>query len=149
MHTLTVHLWFNGNASEAITFYERAFGAKLAAPPNTGPEGEVLHAMLRIGDSHFMLADAMPGSERGPESFSTAGLWLYVEDCDGLYQRATENGCTVIYELMDAFWGDRMGKVRDPFGHCWAIATHKWDMSPEEIRQGQDAWLKSNRSPEP
>jgi PhnB protein len=143
MHTLTTHLWFNGNASEAVEFYQKAFGAELAAPVATGPGGKgVMHAMLKIGDSHIMMADAWPGNwEKGPESAATAGLWIYVKDCDALFARATEAGCEPIMPAMDAFWGDRMGKVKDPFGHCWAIATHQWVLTPEEIEQRHQEWM--------
>ncbi len=89
-----------------------------------------------------MMADAWPRSwEKGPESSATAGLWVYVKDCDALYERASMAGCEVLMSMMDAFWGDRMGKVKDPYGHCWAIATHKWDLTPEEMKQRQEKWL--------
>lgn len=145
MSTVTVHLWFNGNCGEALAFYQKALGAEISAPPVHGPDGKsVLHAMVTLGDSKIMMADGMPGQlEQGPAGSSTAGLWLYVEDCDALYKRALDAGCEVIYEMMDAFWGDRMGKVKDPFGHCWAIATHKWVLTPEEMGARQAEWEKS------
>ena len=148
MHTLTPHLWFNGNCQEAVAFYQKALGATLTAPVVMGPGGSsVLHAMLAIGDSPFMLADAWPGTwEKGPDGSSTVGLWVYVEDCDALFKRAADAGCETEFEMMDAFWGDRMGKVRDPFGHCWAIATHKLVLTPEEIEEGQQAWLQTLES---
>ncbi|NJK86239.1 MAG: hypothetical protein HC906_09965 [Bacteroidales bacterium] len=100
--------------------------------------------MIKIGDSNIMMADAWPGSwETGPVNNATAGIFLYVEDCDTVYKSAVDNGCEVINEMMDAFWGDRMGKVKDPFGHCWAIASLKWIMTPEEIMRGQEEWLKT------
>lgn len=145
MHTLTAHLWFNGNCLEAIEFYQKAFGAELVTPAVTGPNGKgVMHAMLKLGSSHLMMADAWPGGwESGPKAGATAGLWLYVEDCDALFQRATKAGCEVVMPLMDAFWGDRMGKLKDPFGHGWAIATQKWVLTPEEMQARQQDWLKS------
>ena len=145
MHTATPYLWFNGNCAEAIQLYQKAFGAKLSGEVATGPGGDgVMHAMLRIGDANLMMADAWPGSwEKGPETAATMGLWLYVEDCDALFERAAGAGCEVVMPMMDAFWGDRMGKVKDPFGHCWAIATHKWEYTPEEIEQGMQEWLAS------
>jgi uncharacterized glyoxalase superfamily protein PhnB len=148
MNTLTTHLWFNGNCAEAVEFYQRAFGAELAEPVVPGPDGKgVMHAMLRFGDSHVMMADAWPGSwETGPEGSATAGLYVYVDDCDRLFKRATEAGCDVIFPVNDMFWGDRMGKVKDPFGHCWGIATHKWVYTPEEMQRGQEDWLKSLKS---
>ena len=107
-------------------------------PAVPGPDDTVLHSMLRIGDTNLMLADAFPGTwERGPDGASTAGLWIYVEDCDALFKRAVDAGCEVLMPMEDAFWGDRHGKVKDPFGHCWAIASHKWVYSPEEMAERQ------------
>lgn len=145
MHSLTPHLWFNGNCKAAVEFYQKAFGAELLAPVAFDSHNEfVCHAMLRIGNSNFMMADAWPGSpERGPEGFANVGMWLYVKDCDALFEQACAAGCEVIMPIMDAFWGDRMGKVRDPFGHCWAIATHKLVMTKEEIEQGMKEWEDS------
>jgi len=145
MHTITMHLWFNGNCKKAIDFYEKVFEAKSVAPPVPTPDGKgVMHAMLKIGDSNLMMADAWPKNwEQGPKSSATASLWLYVEDCDALYDRAVEAGCEVVEEMMDAFWGDRNGKVKDPFGHCWSIASNKWIVTPEEMQEGMNEWLKS------
>jgi len=69
-----------------------------------------------------------------------------VADCDAVFQRATKAGCEVLFPINDMFWGDRMGKVKDPFGHAWGIATHKWDYTPAEMQKGQDEWLRSMRS---
>ena len=145
MHTLTPHLWFAGNCTEAIAFYQRALGAEPVGEVAHSPDGKsVWHAMLKLGDACFMLADAMPGAwEQGPRESATAGLWVYVADCDALFRRALDAGCEQVWELMDAFWGDRMGKVKDPFGHCWAIATHQWDLTPEEVEERMQAWLKT------
>lgn len=145
MHTVTANLFFNGNCSEAIDFYKKAFNAELVGDAVYSPDGKtVMHAMLKIGDSNIMMADAYPGGwEKGPIDGATASLFLYVEDCDALYNQALNAGCQTISEMMDAFWGDRMGKVKDPFGHTWSIATFKWEMTPEEIEKGQEEWLKS------
>jgi PhnB protein len=145
MHTITVHLWFNGNCNQAVEFYQKAFGAKLAAPPVPTPDGKgIMHAMLKLGDSNIMMADTWPGNwEQGPKQGSSASMWLYVEDCDALYNQAVKAGCEVVEEMMDAFWGDRNGKVKDPFGHCWSIASHKWVLTPEEMQERMDEWLKS------
>jgi len=130
------------NCNEAIEFYQKAFDAKLQAPVVKAPNGKgVLHAMLRIGNSNLIMADAWPGWEKGPEGSTTIGLWVYVEDVDSVQKQAVDAGCEIIYEVMDAFWGDRTGKVKDPFGHTWAIATHKWIYTPEEIQKGQDEWM--------
>jgi len=145
MQQLTAHLWFNGNCREAVDFYQKAFGAELHSPMVDGPDGKsVLHAMLKIGDSNLMMADAWPGNwEQGPKDHATTGLFLYTEDCDALFERALNAGCEEMDEMMDTFWGDRMGKVKDPFGHVWAIATHKWIMTPEEMKKGELEWLKT------
>ena len=143
MHTITPHLWFNGDCAAALEVYDKAFGATLIGPVNTGPEGKgIMHALLPIGDSRIMVADAWPGSwEAGPTSAATAGLFLYVDDCDAVFERAVAAGCEVIDPLMDAFWGDRMGKLKDPFGHTWAIATHILDLTPAEIHSREQEWL--------
>ena len=148
MHTITTHLWFNGNCGQAVEFYQKALGAELASPVVPGPDGKgVMHAMLRIGDSHVMLADTWPGAwEKGPEGGATAGLWVYVEDCDALYQRAVDAGSEVVMPMNDAFWGDRFGKVKDPFGHCWAIASHTWLLTPDEMQHGQQEFLQKMQS---
>jgi len=145
MNTITTHLWFNGDCARAIDFYQKALGAEPVGPPVPTPDGKgVMHAMLRIGNSHIMMADAFPGAwEKGPRESATAGLFLYVENCDQIFDRATKAGCEAIMTVSDQFWGDRMGKIKDPFGHCWAIATHKWLMTPEEMQKGQEEWLKS------
>jgi uncharacterized glyoxalase superfamily protein PhnB len=145
MNTITVHLWFNGDCGQAVDFYQKAFGAELTGPPVPSPDGKnIMHAMLRLGDSHLMMADAWPGAwEQGPKASASGSLWLYVEDCDAIFNRAVEAGCEVMEPMMDAFWGDRNGKVKDPFGHCWSIASHKWIYTPEEMQKGQEEWLKS------
>ena len=145
MLNVTAHLWFNGNCNQAIELYQKAFGAELAAPAVPTPDGKgVLHALLKLGDSRLMMADAWPGNfEQGPQDSTTVGLFLYVEDCDAVFKRATEAGLETVAEMADMFWGDRMGKVRDTFGHTWAIATFKWAMTPEEIQKGQAEWLAS------
>ena len=124
MHTLTPHLWFSGNCGEALDFYQRALGAELIGEIVWGPDGtSVVHAMVRIGSSMMMVADAWPGMwEQAPKTGTTAGLWIYVEDCDALFHRAVKAGAEVQYPLDNMFWGDRMGKLKDPYGHCWAIA---------------------------
>ncbi len=144
MSTLTMHLWFNGNGGEAVDFYQKAFGAKVVDVEKGPQEKSLMHAQVRIGDTNLMMADAWPGSwEQGPDGSASAGLWLFVEDADALYGRAVAAGCEVVTEIMDAFWGDRMGKVKDPFGHCWAIASRRWVLTPEEVEERKQAWIKS------
>jgi len=145
MHTVTVHLYFNGNCREALEFYQKTLGAELVAPPIPSPDGAaIMHTMIKVGDSHIMMADAFPGRrEKGPKESSTASLFLYVEDCDGLYKSALEAGCEMVEEMMDTFWGDRMGMIRDPFGHSWAIASQKWILSDKEMQEAMEEWLKN------
>lgn len=145
MNTITTHLFFNANCGQAMEFYQKAFGAELAAPVAHGPDGKsVMHALMKLGNSHVMMADAWPGQwEQSPKGSTTASLFVYVENCDQLFERALKAGCESIFPMADMFWGDRMGKLKDPFGHCWAVATHKWEMTPDEVSQGQKEWLKS------
>ena len=147
MNIATAHLWFNGNCGEAIELYKKILEAEFAFPPMPWPDGKgVMHAMMRIGDTNIMMADAWPGRwEKGPTDGTTMSFFLYVEDCDASYNRAIEAGCEVVEEMMDAFWGDRMGKVKDPFGHCWSFATYKWVYTEEEMQKNQEEWLKSTQ----
>ena len=105
LRSLTPQLWFNGHCADALDFYERAFGAQLVGNVARGPEDlGVMHAMLRIGDSCFMLADAVPGGpEYGPEDTVSSGLWLYGEDCDSTFSRAATAGAEVVQPLQDMF----------------------------------------------
>lgn len=143
MHTVTVHLWFNGNCRKAVEFYQKALGMEVAEPPVSTPDGSgILHIMMQLGDSRIMMADSWPGAyEQGPKESATAGLYLYVEDCDTLYNRAVEAGCEVTQPIMDTFWGDRNGQVKDPFGHVWSIASRTLILTPEEIEKRQKEWL--------
>ena len=145
MHTITPQLWFNGNCTEAIDFYKKAFRAEQSGNIVPSPDGRyVWHAMLKIGDSHFMMADTMPGSwEKGPERGTTLSLWLYVNDCDEVFTHAVSNGCDVVFPMDDMFWGDRTGKVKDPYGHYWAIASQRWIYTPEEVKQKLDEMIAS------
>jgi PhnB protein len=132
--TVTPHLVIKG-ASKAIDFYTRAFGAR-EHHRMPGPGGLIGHAELQIGDSLIYLADEWPqGSSRSPQSLkgSSVVIHLYVPDVDSSFQRAVGAGAKAVMPLMDMFWGDRFGQVRDPFGHLWSLATHKEDVSPEEM----------------
>ena len=134
-------------AADAIEFYRRAFGAKERCRM-VAPDGKVGHAELTIGDSVIMLADEHPDMDfRSPESYGGASvtLHLYVKDVDASFRKATDAGAKQLREVKDQFYGDRSGTLRDPFGHVWHIATHKEDLSPEEIDRRAQAAFKQQR----
>ncbi len=129
---LTVH-----DAAKAIDFYKEAFGAQERNRMTT-PDGKwVAHAELKIGDSILMLSDEMPGQSCEPSALAETctGFYLYVKDVDDVFERAIAAGGTVKEPLKDAFWGDRVGKITDPSGHEWILATHIEDVSPDELRK--------------
>lgn len=136
MHTVTPHLICAG-AADAIEFYKKAFSAEeLCRMPM--PDGKIMHAAVRIGDSMIMLVDEMPDWNcLGPNARggSPVTIHLQVADSDGVFEQAVKAGATVKMPLDDMFWGDRYGIVTDPFGHNWLIATHIRDVSPEEMRK--------------
>jgi len=123
------------DAARAIEFYNKAFGAEeLFRMP--GPGGRVLHAEIQIGNSRIMLGEeSLEQGAPSPQTLggSATGLLLYVTDVDASFNRAVKAGCTAEMPPTDMFWGDRYGKLADPFGHKWSIATHKEDVTPEEI----------------
>ena len=138
-HTITPYMTVR-DAARAIEFYKQAFGAKERGVMK-GPEGKVMHAELVIGDSIIMLADEFPEfGSLSPQSIggSGTGLHIYIEDVDSAFDRAVKAGATVEMPVADMFWGDRYGKLRDPFGHKWSIGTHKADLSMEEMKKGMD-----------
>ena len=135
-HTVTPYLIIK-DAASAIEFYKRAFRAT-EMMRMTQPDGRVGHAEIKIGDSRIMLADEFPEIDaRSPQSLggSPVGLLLYVEDVDALTSQAIAAGATVVRPVKDQFYGDRSGTLADPFGHQWTIATHKEDVSPEEMQK--------------
>jgi PhnB protein len=135
-HSLTVYMGVSP-AAEAIEFYKKAFGAELMFRLD-GPDGRVGHAELQIGDSRLMLAEPCDmGGFSSPEhgKKTSFGMHLYVTDVDAQFKRAIEAGATVVDDVKDQFYGDRTGSLKDPFGHLWFIATHKEDLTPEQIRQ--------------
>lgn len=144
-HTITPQLAFD-NAAAAIEWYKKALGAEDLGRA-IGPDGKIMHAEIRIGDSRIMLNDSMMGA-RGPKALggSPASLWVYVEDCDSLFKRAVAAGARIAHgamgEMQDQFWGDRSGTFTDPHGYTWTIATHKEDLTPEEMKQRQDEFMK-------
>jgi uncharacterized glyoxalase superfamily protein PhnB len=138
-HTITPYMTVR-DAARAIEFYKQAFGAKEKSVMK-GPDGKVMHAELVIGDSIIMLADEFPEfGSLSPQSTggSGTGLHIYIEDVDSAFDRAVKAGATVEMPVADMFWGDRYGKLRDPFGHKWSIGTHKADLSMEEMKKGMD-----------
>ena len=136
MHSLTPHLVCAG-AADAITFYVKAFNAvEVVRLP--GPQGKLMHACIQIGDSALMLVDESPEwSMLGPIALkgSPVTIHLYVEDVDVVVAQAVAVGARVTMPLADMFWGDRYAQLEDPFGHLWSVATHKRDVSPEEMKQ--------------
>jgi PhnB protein len=150
-HTITPQLTFD-NAAQAIDWYKNALGAAETSRA-VGPDGKIMHAEIRIGDSPIMVHDAMGGS-RGPKALggSPSSLWVYVEDCDSLFNRAVRAGAQVANGTMgtmqDQFWGDRSGTFTDPHGYTWTIATHKEDLTPGEMQRRQEAFMKQN-APQP
>jgi PhnB protein len=133
-HTVTPHLAVRG-ALAALEFYKKAFGAE-AIMCMPAMEGKVGHAEIKIGDSIIMLADEWPNTPlSSPAALkgTTVSIMLYVADCDAFFNRAVAAGAKVTMPLMDMFWGDRYGQVTDPYGHVWAIATHKEDVPPAEM----------------
>lgn len=135
-HSITPYLIVTGAAS-AIEFYKHAFGAKevLRIPH---PDGRIAHAELQMGDSRIMLADEFPEmGARSPMSLggTPVSVLLYVEDVDEVTKRALAAGAKMLRPVKDRFYGDRTGTLSDPFGHQWTIATHKEDVSPEEMQK--------------
>ena len=140
-HTLTPHLIVSG-ANEAVDWYKKAFGAT-EIMRKAMPDGRLMHAEIKIGDSMVMMADCFPEyGQKSPKDLgtSTVVLSLYVPDCDAVWNQALAAGATVRFPLSDQFWGDRYGQLLDPFGHIWGICTHKEDVSPEEMDKRAREW---------
>jgi len=135
-HVVTPHLVVRG-ADAAISFYKSAFGAKDKGRM-ASPDGKIMHAEIQIGDSRVMLSDEFP--EMGSRSPQTLGgtpssLMIYTRNVDALVAQAEQAGAKVTMPPADMFWGDRYAKVQDPFGHEWALATHKEDLSVREMQK--------------
>jgi PhnB protein len=149
MPTITPHLVCEG-AADAIEFYKRAFNAVESARL-AGPDGKLMHAMLRIGDSPLMLVDDFPDwGSVGPKALkgSPVTIHLQVENVDALFQQAVAAGATVTMPVADMFWGDRYGQLTDPFGHRWSVATHVRDVSMEEAEQAMKQMSNEPPCPE-
>lgn len=136
-HTITPSLTFK-NSSKAIEFYKKAFNAKVMGDTFPSLDGKgIMHAVMQIGDSLFMFGDEM-GGPQSPKSAETMGgspmsLFLYVTDADAVFKQAVAAGATTTMPIMDTFWGDRAGGLRDPFGYNWMVSTHKRDMTKDQI----------------
>lgn len=135
-HTVTPSLFVAG-AAKAIDFYKKALGAEemMRFP---APDGTIMHAELRIGDSPIMLGDEMPDQGgKGPKSIggTPVSFFVYQEDVDAAWKRAINAGGKEVMPLEDQFWGDRAGCFEDPFGHQWWLAQHIKDMTPEEVNK--------------
>ena len=143
-HAITPYLSIKG-AADAIDFYTRAFGATEVLQI-AQPDGRIGHAELLIGDARVMLADEFPAMDfRSPHSIggTPVHLHLYVENVDAVVRQAVAAGAKLIRPVQDQFYGDRLGTVTDPFGHVWHVATHKEDLSMEELRRRAGARHKS------
>ncbi|HYL77976.1 MAG TPA: VOC family protein [Bryobacteraceae bacterium] len=149
-HSVTPYLTVN-DAARAIDFYRRAFGAKETVRMD-GPQGKIAHAELKIGDSMIMIADEMSGAGcRSPHSLhgTSVGIFLYVDNVDRVFDQAKSAGARVEMPLADQFWGDRYGKLTDPFGHSWSLATHKEDVKPEEMKKRMKDAMSKMEQPQP
>lgn len=140
-HTITPSIVCK-NAANAIDFYKAVFHAKeISRMP--GPGGSIGHAELQIGDSRLMLSDEFPGmaTAPAPNSPPSSYLFVYSENVDALFDRAVKAGAKVEMPLQNQFWGDRYGKIQDPFGHRWGLAQHIEEVSPAEMERRSAAWV--------
>jgi PhnB protein len=143
LHTVTPRLVFAHQAVAALDFYVEAFGAEVLEDPFLTPDGAVVHAEIRFGDSVVFVTDEGDGEGVAPASVGgavTALMALNVPDVDAVWERAVRAGCTVIYPLADQFYGDRGGRLRDPFGHQWMVSTHVEDVDREELDRRMREW---------
>lgn len=133
--------------NEAIDFYKKAFGAEEIEARMEGPDGRVAHAELRIGNSVIMLGDEWPdGPTLSPSSLggSSAAVFIYTEDVDSLWTQATDAGCEVVFPLEMQFYGDKGGRVRDPYGHTWGLGQHVEDLTAEEMERRMAAFYEES-----
>lgn len=140
-YTLTPIVTYEDCAS-AIDWYKQGLGAQEISRA-LGPDGKIMHAEIQIGNSRIMMHDAMMDG-KGPLGFggSPIGMWLYVDDCDALFDQAIAAGGTVIRPMDDQFWGDRCGTFKDPHGYAWTIATHTEDLTEEEMNERAAEFFK-------
>ena len=142
-HTVSPYIIVS-DANKALEFYGRALGAETRFKM-PGPDGKsVAHAEMQIGNSMVMMGEeAMGGKSPQTLGGTPVAFWIYVEDADALFKRAVNAGCAVLQAMQDAFWGDRWGRVKDPFGHEWSFATRTEDVSPEEMPKRQAEFFAS------
>ena len=151
-HTVTPQLTLD-NAAKSIDWYKKAFGAEEVSR-FAGPDGKIMHAELKIGNSRFMVNDVMMGG-KGPKAYggSPASFWIYVPDSDTVFNKAVAAGGKVMEgpmgALQDQFWGDRCGTLSDPDGYKWTIATRKEDLTPEEMKRRGDEFMKNMAQQQP
>jgi uncharacterized glyoxalase superfamily protein PhnB len=137
MHTITPHL-VCADAAKAIDFYKKAFNAQELSRL-LGPDGKIMHASLRIGDSVVMLSEEAPRwGSLGPKALkgSPVTIHIYTDDVDAFVDRAVSAGAKITMPIADMFWGDRYGKIEDPSGHQWSVAKHVRDVTQEEMKEG-------------
>jgi uncharacterized glyoxalase superfamily protein PhnB len=146
-HSLTPHLIIKG-AGQAVDYYKKAFGAQELFRFQCEETGNVAHAELKIGDSILMICEESaewgafsPASTKG----TPVGVHLYVENVDDVFDRAVKAGGKALMPVTDMFWGDRFGKLQDPFGHVWEIATHKEDLTPEEVAKRAKEFMAASQ----
>ena len=139
-HSVTPYVTVKG-AAKTIEFLKQAFGAQLDHEPVKRPDGAIMHATLKIGDSMVMLAEESPQAKATPTA-----LYLYVPNADTVYQTAIKAGAKSIMEPSDMFYGDRSGGVKDPSGNSWFIATHKEELSSQELQKRADQFVKQQKN---
>jgi PhnB protein len=139
MHTVTAQIAVD-NASAAIEFYKRAFGAEEIMRAMDPSGKKVWHASIRIGDSVLFINDIFPDMGGGAQ---LGQFWIYGENVDGAFKRAVDAGCKPTMPLADMFWGDRLGAVEDQWGVKWNLAQHTKDLTPAEMKKAQDAFVAS------
>ena len=144
-HTITPSFTFK-DSKKAIEFYKKAFGAKVIDLMLDPSGRRTMHATIQIGNSIVMMGDEMPGAENCAKSAETLGnspisFYIYVPDADAAFKQAVAAGGTTVMPVADMFWGDRCGTLKDPFGYSWMVATHKQDLTNDEIQKGAEAFF--------
>lgn len=139
-HSVTPYLTVR-DAPKVLAFLKQAFGAEIAKEPLKRPDGTIMHAQVKIGDSHVMIAEESEMAKAAPSS-----LYLYVPNVDSVYQQAIKAGGKTIMQPVDMFYGDRSGGVKDPSGNSWFVATRKEDLTPQELAKRAETFLKQQKN---